>query len=204
MFREKIKAENSNGWNVHDFLKDKSVEEINDWCDKSRKNFSVCMLSITGELNIGVILRTAHSFGAKSAFILGRRFYDKRSTVGCYHYIPLHRIAGLNPEQDDIEPTVFYNAMVEHNLAPIFVETGGEILGNFSWNDKISNIPSDKTPCFVFGSEGNGIPESILAMQEEFGTFTVGIPQCGAIRSLNVSAAASIVLWDFVKETGNV
>ena len=196
MFREKIQEDMSNGWNVHDFLKDKSVDEINQWCDPMRKDFHVCLLSITGDLNIGMIIRTAHNFGASSIVTIGRRTYDKRSTVGSHNYIPIHRISGFYADRNEIDPEVFRKTMNDLNLFPIFVETGGEELGSFSWKNKVKG-----NPCFVLGPEGDGICDEILSMKDDFNSFIVSIPQYGAIRSFNVSAAAAIVMWDFVKET---
>ena len=200
MFKEKIKEQISNGWNVHDFLKDKSVEEINDWCSEKRRNFNVCCLSITGELNISSIIRTSHCFGVKTVFIIGRRFYDKRGNVGAQNYTEIIRIGGLD-SNNNIDSEIFRNTMYEYNMFPIFVETGGQNLTGWTeWANMLCRQQANKTPCFVFGSEGSGIPQSILDMTEEFNSFIVSIPQAGALRSLNVSAAASIVLWDFIKE----
>ena len=198
MFKEKIREDSANGWNVHDHLKNMSVEEINEWCEPHRLSFSVCLLSITGDLNIGVMIRTAHNLGASSVITIGRRIYDKRSTVGSHNYIPLHRINGFLPNSCEIDVNIFSKTMKDFGLFPIFIETGGEDLGTFSWKDKLSK--TSLTPCFVFGSEGEGISDDILSTKEEFRSFIVGIPQRGAIRSFNVSAAGAIVLWDFVKE----
>jgi tRNA G18 (ribose-2'-O)-methylase SpoU len=52
--------------------------------------------------------------------------------------------------------------------------------------------------CFIMGSESHGIPTEILKMLA--GVPRVSISQCGMIRSLNVSVAGSIVMYEFLKQ----
>ena len=198
VFRDIVKKEIAGASNVHDFLKGKSIPEVKEWCKPRLKNFSVCTLSLTGELNIGVITRVAHCFGTQAIYIIGRRRFDKRSTVGAHAYTNVVQIDALDSDQEMIESGVFFDTMDQNNLFPIFVEIGGDDLGSFTWTKRLEGV--DKQPCFVFGSEGDGIPLEILESAERYGSFVVTIPQYGAIRSLNVSSAASIVLWDYVKE----
>src|SRR4051794_14161524 len=51
----------------------------------------------------------------------------------------------------------------------------------------------------VFGKESVGLPEELLA---EHADRVVGIPTIGAVRSLNISNAAGIAMWDALRQCG--
>jgi tRNA (cytidine/uridine-2'-O-)-methyltransferase len=51
----------------------------------------------------------------------------------------------------------------------------------------------------VFGKESVGLPDTILAAQPEA---QLGIPTLGAVRSLNLSNAVSIVLYEALRQIG--
>jgi tRNA (cytidine/uridine-2'-O-)-methyltransferase len=53
--------------------------------------------------------------------------------------------------------------------------------------------------CLVFGRESVGLPKSLLDAHPDR---VWGIPTIGAVRSLNVSNAVSIVLYDALRRTG--
>ena len=48
---------------------------------------------------------------------------------------------------------------------------------------------------FVFGYEGNGIREELLAMTD----MNLYIPLAGTVESLNVSVAAAVILFHFIE-----
>ncbi|MBS2011527.1 MAG: tRNA (cytidine(34)-2'-O)-methyltransferase [Deltaproteobacteria bacterium] len=51
----------------------------------------------------------------------------------------------------------------------------------------------------VFGRESVGLPEELLAQYKDT---VVGIPTMGAVRSLNLANAASIAMWDALRQCG--
>jgi tRNA (cytidine/uridine-2'-O-)-methyltransferase len=53
--------------------------------------------------------------------------------------------------------------------------------------------------CLVFGRESVGLPQSLLDAHADR---VWGIPTIGSVRSLNVSNAVSIVLYDALRRTG--
>ncbi|MBK9108944.1 MAG: 23S rRNA (guanosine(2251)-2'-O)-methyltransferase RlmB [Saprospiraceae bacterium] len=60
----------------------------------------------------------------------------------------------------------------------------------------IRNIDLKKPLAFVFGAEGSGISEDILALADEVAC----IPQSGQIQSLNVSVAAGIFFYEWKQQ----
>jgi tRNA G18 (ribose-2'-O)-methylase SpoU len=178
----------SNHFNVQDKFKNNTVEENKSICNADRLPFSVGVVNVAGDLNIGMMIRSASLLGATNFLIFGRKKYDKRSTVGADNYINIQHFvydALQNPDQllNDLQG-------LENTYSIVLCEQGGvNIRHNFGWR----NIK--KHPLFLFGSESHGLPEVILNRYPK-----VSIPQRGVLRSFNVSASMNIILWDYIKE----
>lgn len=188
-----------NNFNVHDHLKGKSVEELRAINMEDRLPYAVAVINLTGSLNIGIIIRTACLMGAERVIVFGRRKYDVRSCVGSHNYIPVERIDGFvdnRAPEPKLDPMKFKETMEQFNYEPLFIETGGfelnrlELVGAHLY----AKQRSGKKLCLVLGPEGAGIPEDILSQG-----LVYTIPQLGVIRSLNVSAAASIACWEMFR-----
>lgn len=183
------------GWNVHNHLKDKSLEELQEIVARDRHPFSVMCLNITGSLNTGNIIRTSHAFGAEQVFVVGRKCFDGRSMVGSNKYFPVHKVDAIK-EDCTIDLDIVNNVFEDNKLCPIFVETGGRDYRKFNWN-KMHDCASDfgHNLCLVMGNEGIGIPQELMV-----NSVIVSIPQRGCIRSINVSSAFSIVCSHMVNQ----
>ena len=172
----------SRHYNVADEYKDNTVEENRERCRKDSLPFSIAAMSVAGDLNIGMMMRTASLLGARDFFIFGRKKYDKRSTVGAQNYINVH--------QSPMDVKSLHEVCQDTEYQPVFIDQGGLNLPltEGEWD----RMPTK--PMFVFGSESDGIPEDIMY------TFPyapiISIPQHGVLRSYNVAAAMSIVTWE--------
>lgn len=208
-YSELMIAEEMKGLNVSDYLKTLSVPEIQAVQKATGMSVEVMCLNVTGNLNVGTILRTAVVMGFYKAHILGRRFYDRRSTVGAENYLDLRREDCLTPDGFKIDPEKVYNYLIEHRLYPIFIEkpTDQRIetididsYVDYHFVDDLKNTRHNL--CIVFGNEADGIPE--ILMKERLYNYgeknlmqrgkVVEIPQFGVLRSLNVASASAIVL----------
>lgn len=174
-------------YNVHTILQEVPNENVKQLAKAQAIPLALLLFNLDGNMNVGMILRTAVVFGITKVYIVGRKRYDARSTVGAKHYLDLHFV----PTIDD--PVTFFH---EHNLQPIMLEQGGEPLETFSFGSYIKNATT-KMPCIVLGCESKGIPTSWLT--SKLGP-TISISQMGVLRSLNVSIAASIVLYEYMKQ----
>jgi tRNA G18 (ribose-2'-O)-methylase SpoU len=191
----KIIAEtNSKMYNVRDEYKNNSVEENIAICNKEHLKFSVGCINITGELNIGMMIRSACLLGAENFYIFGRKKFDKRSTVGAEKYINIVQYTFDDPIHADAEINERLEYMLKWNTV-VLCEQGGDEIGSrkmaLKYSEEIIN------PLFVFGSESHGIPP-LITTNEHF--YKVSIPQRGVLRSFNVSAAMNIICWDYIKE----
>ena len=177
--------------NVHDHLKQNTVEENHHLTSLDRLPFGVCVLNVTGELNVGTIVRNAHLTGANKVGIIGRRCVDRRGMVGADKYFTVERISGLNEDGITINPDIFWEWIDENKFFPVFIEQGGIILNDVDWDD-IESRHMTHQPCLVFGNENRGIQDDLL---NDVRGEIVSINQRGVIRSYNVASAAAIVMY---------
>lgn len=148
----------------------------------------IMLLNTDGNLNIGMSIRSAVLFGVEKIYIVGRKRYDARPEVGAKNYVTIEK-------HDSVEPTIFFE---ENKLLPIFIEQGGLELETFNFNPYfINNRDREYKPCFIFGSESDGVPKEWM---ELLSAPTLSITQTGILRSLNLSIATSIVLYEYTKQ----
>lgn len=191
-------AEENAGRNVHDHFKALSVPQLKSITQDETYPFVAVALSLTGDLNIGSIIRSSTLHGAAKVFVVGRRKFDSRGTVGAMNYIDVEKVDGFEEGTIDFDVDVFRRVIVDNDLIPVFVEQGGTNLAEFEWPMPEVN----KRIALILGNETNGIPDSILALQDELNGYRVSIPQRGVIRSFNVSNAMNIVTWDMRSKLG--
>lgn len=190
----------NNFWNVRDELKDKTLEELQTISLNDRLPFAVCVINITGDLNVGMMMRTACLMGAERFIIFGRKKYDRRSTVGAHNYIEVVRVDAMADDRN-IDVVKFNLLMNRYNYKPIFFETNGKPLSKFHlirdfYAEYYCNINSlSLKPCLVFGNEGFGLPAELLK-----DNIVLSIEQRGVLRSLNVSSAAAIAMYEIARQ----
>lgn len=170
-------------FNVADEYKHLSLEELKAVAHSRRLPFAVALANITGDLNTGVIIRTACVMGAEKVFVFGRKKYDRRSTVGAHHYVDLMHYDVERPDGTFDWHTTLHTIRV-NGYTPILIEQGGAPLQSL-------NIAPYHPVCLVFGAEDSGIPAEVCANE-----ICYMIPQPGILRSLNVSTAAGIAIWE--------
>jgi tRNA G18 (ribose-2'-O)-methylase SpoU len=191
----------SKHYNVRDEYKENTYEQNVAITMSEQRPFSVGCINITGELNIGMMIRSACLLGAENFYIFGRKKFDKRSTVGAEKYINIVQYTFDDPIHAD-EHILNQLKLLKHPI--IACEHGGAELGTIDATN-VYNSVRGLHPMFLFGSESHGIPQIILDRMDPTGypdyEFSrISIPQRGVLRSFNVSAAMNIICWDFVKE----
>lgn len=169
--------------NVLDEYKDLPVEEIKEIVQAKTINATVAMHNVYGNLNLGSIIRTANFLGFKEVLYYGRRKWDRRGAVGSYHY------SNVTYFEDEDE---FLRGLSERDLTLVALEN------NVSHTRPLHKFVWPKNPCILVGEENSGLSENIL--DHCFGI--VEIPGKGSVRSLNVSAAASIAMHELSLKVG--
>jgi tRNA G18 (ribose-2'-O)-methylase SpoU len=177
----------NNAWNVRDDLKNLTKDEIKSVADEATLPFTVLTLNVTGELNVGMMMRTACLMGAELFIIYGLPKIDSRSCVGSQNWLNIKVIDARIPGSIELDYTNFFSTLNELGYEPVFFDTGGISINNLDMTQF-----KNKKPCLIFGNEGLGIPKEVTQNRT-----IVTIPQRGVLRSLNVSNASSIAVYHF-------
>jgi tRNA G18 (ribose-2'-O)-methylase SpoU len=171
-------------YNVHTLLQHKPVDELRHIAEKIALPVHLMLLNLDGNMNIAMSIRTAAVLGCSDVWIVGRRKYDARPEVGSKHYIRVHKVGELT------DPKKFFD---DAGIQPFIIEQGGTPIEEMKFKPYLG-----KPVCFVMGSESHGIsPEFATALAD---APRITISQYGLVRSLNVSIAASIVMYEFLKQ----
>jgi tRNA G18 (ribose-2'-O)-methylase SpoU len=174
-------------YNVHTPLQGLSVSHVQKISAATALPVALMLYNLHGDMNIGMAIRSSVIFGFSDVYVIGRRRYDRRPEVGARNYIQIHREAAITPE--------FFAG---NKLIPVFVEQGGVPLEEFSFKPFLpGKIPEGWKLVLVVGSESFGIPVSFLRACK---APIVSISQYGVLRSLNVAIAASIVMYEYMKQ----
>lgn len=170
--------------NVHDHLKSLPVEEIKDNYAKNACSAAVGMTHVSGDFNLGNVIRSANFFGFKEAFYIGgKKSYDRRSTVGTHHYIPVN----FHRTEEEFLAAIdgkYSLVCVENNVPKYSWKT----IDIYDYEDAFRELIHP--PLFLFGEEQLGIPDSLLNASG----YILTIPAFGSVRSMNVGSCAAIVM----------
>jgi len=161
--------------NVVDRYRYWSVEAVVADLDRRRHPLRVAIQNWEHDFNIGSMVRTANAFNVAGVHIVGRRRWNRRGAMVTDRYLHVEH-------HPDVES--FRRRLEDDGYALV----GGDNLPGA--------VPLERTElpervCLVFGSEGPGLTEEMVAACSSL----VAITQHGSTRSLNAGAAAAIALY---------
>ena len=165
--------------NILDSLKSLSVPEIADYCQQNSMNASVAMINIGGDFNLSTMVRNANFFGFRDVHYVGKKKWDKRGSVGTYHYTPMNHYA---------DEASFLLACSDRTIIAIennIPEYADKTVNLFDYQ-----FENSSDPVFVFGEENKGLSNLMLDRANTILT----IPNYGSVRSLNVGTTSGIVM----------
>lgn len=163
--------------NVVNKYKGWELDLIREDIKKNTFPYSVLMYSLDYDFNIATFIRNANAFGAKRVFYhQPKKKIDTRGCCGVNHYTDIHYVRS---EEDIVALKCDY-----HLVAVEIVDKAVPI----------TKAKYKENTLFLFGSESNGLPQSLIDICEQ----VVYIPQYGSVRSLNTGCASAIIMNDFV------
>lgn len=136
------------------------------------------------DFNMGTIVRSANAFGVRTIHVIGRRQWNKRGAMMTDKYLTVEYHAS---------PKDFSSTMQQRKKSV-------KALENNVSSASIYNSTLPENTVFVFGQEGPGISDELLAVCDE----TISIPQLGSTRSLNVGVAAGIAMYEWTRQNNNL
>ena len=166
--------------NVIDRYRYWSMEAIVADLDLRRHSFHVAIENWQHDLNIGSIVRTANAFLADTVHIVGRRRWNRRGAMVTdrYQHVVHHETIG------DLL------SFTQQHALPIVA------IDNVPRSVALERTALPQACVLLFGQEGPGLsPEALEAAE-----MVVGITQFGSTRSINASAAAAIVMHQWVMQ----
>lgn len=132
--------------------------------------------------NVGKIFRSAETFGCHEIHLVGIEFFDPAPSMGAFKWVPAHFHQRF---------MTCYAQLLERGYTPFILEPGS--------GEAIMEAPLPEKSAFVFGHEEHGIsfePDLFPEVKR------LTIPQFGRSQSLNVSVAASIILYEYTRQHG--
>lgn len=143
--------------------------------DTTRASLHVAIQNWEHDFNIGSMVRTANAFNVAAVHIVGRRRWNRRGAMVTDRYLHVHH------HEDEGS---LLRWLAERDVTPIGVDN---LPGSVAL--ETTQLPQDC--CLVFGSEGPGLTEAMVAGCEAL----VAITQYGSTRSMNAGAAAAIAMY---------
>ncbi len=134
--------------------------------------------------NLGAILRTADACGVHCVIIPKHRAVPltagvAKASAGAIEYVNVSRVTNLSQTIDDLKKKGFWIAGTDQDAEQIYFEA--DLQGPLG---------------IVMGSEGKGLSKLV----KEKCDFLIGIPMKGQVNSLNVSVAASLVMYEVIRQ----
>lgn len=143
--------------------------------DATRAPLHVAIQNWEHDFNIGSMVRTANAFNVAAVHIVGRRRWNRRGAMVTDRY--LHVV-----HHDD--ETALFGYLAERDVTPVGVD-------NLPGSVPLETADLPLRTCLVFGSEGPGLTDEMVAGCERL----VAITQYGSTRSMNAGAAAAIAMY---------
>ncbi|MGC3986504.1 MAG: RNA methyltransferase [Pseudorhodoferax sp.] len=163
------------------------VDRYRYWCmdaivadlDQHRHGFHVAIENWQHDLNIGAIVRSANAFLAAEVHIVGKRRWNRRGAMVTdrYQHVRHH---------DDIASLVGW---ARDAGIPILA------IDNVPGSVPVDRAALPERCVMLFGQEGPGLSADALAAADA----VVEITQYGSTRSINASAAAAVVMYEWCR-----
>jgi len=149
-----------------------------------RKGLLVLLDGVEDPHNLGAIVRTALAAGADGVVIPERRAAPlteavERASAGALAHLPVARVTNLVRAMEELKQGGYWLVGLEERAEKSYTEADFTL-----------------STALVLGGEGKGLHE----LTRKRCDFLISIPTTGPVRSLNVSVAAGIVLFEAVRQ----
>lgn len=169
------------------FSASRSAVELEDLLAAAGESCLLVLLDgIEDPRNVGAIIRTALAAGASGIVLSERRAAGLTDTVarasaGALAHLPVARVKNLARAMEQLKESGFWLIGLDERAEKSYTE-----------------VKYEGRAAIVLGSEGAGLHDLVKKKCD----FLVSIPTSGPVRSLNVSVAAGIVLFEAVRQRG--
>ncbi|RKS92807.1 SpoU rRNA methylase family protein [Microbacterium sp. AG790] len=147
--------------------------------DEHRHPFHVAIENWQHDMNIGSIVRSANAFGAAEVHIIGKRRWNRRGAMVTdrYQHVRHH------------EDVAAFTAWAADAEIPVIA------VDNVDGSVPVDRAELPQRCVLLFGQEGPGLSAEAVAAASA----VVEITQYGSTRSINASAAAAVVMYEWCR-----
>ncbi len=152
--------------------------------DTTQKGLIILLDGVEDPHNLGAIIRTALAAGAHGVVVPERRAAGltdvvARASAGALAHLPVARVTNLVRAMEELKEAGFWLVGLDERADKTYA-------------DADFTLPVG----IVLGGEGKGLHE----LTRKRCDFIVSLPTTGPVRSLNVSVAAGVVLFEAVRQ----
>lgn len=143
-------------------------------------DYLIVLDNLKPSFNIGKIFRSADAFGANGIHLIGIDFFDPAPAKGSFKWVPTQFHNNFNE---------CYQELHKNNFTVFIMEPEEGVA-----------LPQSDLPiksAFVFGHEEFGFSFDKNQFKD---VEALRIPQFGKVQSLNVSIAASVVMYEYARQ----
>jgi tRNA (guanosine-2'-O-)-methyltransferase len=153
--------------------------------NRRQVNLTVLLENVFDPHNISAVLRSCDAVGIQNVYVLNTKLpphqrWGYRSSSGAYKWVTVHQFTNLETCIAEIRkkyPTILTSSL-DHGSVGLY------------------EIDFTKSMALVFGNENTGVSKEIQQVCD--GNFM--IPQVGMIRSLNISVACAVTIYEAYRQ----
>lgn len=156
--------------------------------DKRQGNITVVLENVFDPHNISAVMRTCDAVGMQDIYILNTKIprhkkWGAKSSSSAAKWLTIHQFEHAGE---------CFSSLRKHYSTILTTHLSSDAIS-------LHNIDFTKSIALVFGNEHSGVSDEIRALAD--GNFI--IPQVGIIRSLNISVACAVTLYEAYRQKSN-
>jgi len=163
-------------------------ERLSSVLNKRQPDLTVVLENVFDPHNISAVMRTCDAVGIQDIYILNHKIpphrkWGAKSSSSAAKWLTIHQFT---------EADVCFAELRKHYKKIYTTHLSTDAVGLYELN-------LTEPVALVFGNEHSGVSEEIIAMAD--GNFI--IPQVGIIKSLNISVACAVTLYEAFRQKNN-
>ncbi len=160
-------------------------ERLTTVLNKRQPDLTVLLENVFDPHNIGAVMRTCDAVGIQDIYILNTKIpahkkWGAKSSSSAAKWLTIHQFTNTNE---------CFAELRKHYKKIYTTHLSSDAVG-------LHELDLTEPVCLVFGNEKTGVSEEIIAMAD--GNFI--IPQVGIIKSLNISVACAVSLYEAYRQ----
>lgn len=164
------------------------IERLSSVLHKRQPDLTVLLENVFDPHNISAVMRTCDAVGIQDIYILNTKIpphkkWGAKSSSSAAKWLTIHQFT---------DAVACFAALRQHYKKIYTTHLSSDAVG-------LHELNLTEPVALVFGNEHSGVSEEIIAMAD--GNFI--IPQVGIIKSLNISVACAVSLYEAYRQKAN-